>query len=123
MDLKNRLRIFVFDYWHYLIFGVFALIVIVSVLYFNQVQYEQRAERLSRVNIDKRFVYRKPVPTAPPDTLVDNVLLPPMRLRIPLPGDFSIREEWGEPVSERDLRIPDMNTQSAPSLTGPDASS
>lgn len=116
----KRLRILVFDYWHYLLFGIFALVVILGVIYFNQQQYEQREKRLNRVSIDKVTIRGEHEPAAPPDGLVNDMLLPPMDVYLPLPDDWPIRENWGDPVWVRERRIPDMVLQVAPPRMGPD---
>lgn len=118
----NRIRIFVFDYWHYLLFGIFAAVVILGVIYFSQQQYEKRQERLNRVSIDRVSQAEQQEPVAEPEQPVDGVLLPPMAVHLPLPEDWPIREDWGEPVVVMERRIPDVSLREAPPRTGPDVS-
>lgn len=116
----DRLRIFVFDYWHYLLLGIFALVVILSVMYFNRQQYEKRRERMANVSMDRVRLVGETRPAAEPDSPVNGMLLPPLSVFQPLPADWPIREEWGEPVTVMERRIPDVSLFEAPSLSGPD---
>lgn len=118
----NRIRIFVFDYWHYLLFGIFAAVVILGVMYFSQQQYEKRQKRLNRVSIDRVSQVAQQEPVAAPEEPVDGMLLPPMTNYLPLPNDWAIREEWGEPVVVMERRIPEVTLRQAPARTGPDVS-
>lgn len=120
--MMNRLRIFIFDFWHYLLFGIFALVVILSVVYFNQSVYEERQHRLQDVSVDQVIIEKDIEPPANPDRLVQGFLLPTMNTYLPLPPDWSIREEWGEPVDVRSLRTPEIPLQVAPPSRGPQAS-
>jgi len=116
----NRIRIYVFDYWHYLLFGVFALIVVLSVMYFNQNIYEKRHARLMDVDVEKKTF---PQPTdvfSGPDRMVGGFLLPLMDHYLPLPSDWKIEEDWGDPVAIRERRIPELPLRKAPPRTGPD---
>ena len=119
----KRLRIYVFDYWHYLLFGMFALIVVLSVMYFNQNIYEQRHQRLMDVNVDKKPQSPSPDIYSGPDRMVEGSLLPLMHHYLPLPSDWNIEEKWGEPVMIREHRIPELPLRDAPPRRGPDGSS
>lgn len=115
----KQLRIFVFDYWHYLLFGIFALVVILGVMYFNRQQYQERRKRLNHVSLNRVTLSEDFEETSKPDKPSNGVLLPMMHVYLPLPADWPLREDWGEPITVQERRIPGMVLREAPAMRGP----